>query len=354
MKADDVTNNPADSQPETVLKPAYILSSTAAEEVQANISYREQQVVTSQTEMVPHVPELSENIEKDLEDPLKPQKKTRKWWVLGALLVIGLSVAEIVVAIAQVISTHDWLGAGWLVVLLLLVITVLVIGVKELRSLKHLKLQAELRERSADLFNTPAIGVGQQHCEQIAKQLPVCYQPFVSNWRNSLESHFTNHEVLSLFELTVLQPIDKAALGNITKHASASGVMIAVSPFALLDMLIVLWRNIVMINQLSKHYGVSLSYWGRIALIKTIFRNMLYAGAAEIISDAGNYALGVGLSGKISSRVAQGLGAGVLTGRIGLKALNECRPMPWLRCTKPGLSHLTTKLVNDLNKYVKQ
>ena len=353
MKTDDVVNPSPTNQSDAVLKPAYIISSSEVENEQTDIRYRGKQMLESQTELVPHAPELSETFAKDDEDSIEPLKKTRKWWIFGALLVAGLSLAEVVLAISQVISSHDWLGAGWLGVLLLLLVGMLMMGVKELRSLKQLKLQAELRERSADLFNTPAIGVGQQHCEQIAKQLPQSYQPFVNRWRSSLESHFTNHEVLSLFELMVLQPIDKAALGNITKHASASGVMIAVSPFALLDMLIVLWRNIVMINQLSKHYGVSLSYWGRIALIKKIFRNMLYAGAMEIASDAGNYALGVGLTGKISSRLAQGLGAGVLTGRIGLKALHECRPMPWLACSKPGLSHLTTKLIDDMNKYVK-
>jgi putative membrane protein len=108
-----------------------------------------------------------------------------------------------------------------------------------------------------------------------------------------------------------------------------------------------------MINQLSSLYGVRLGYWGRVALIKQIFRSMLYAGAAEILSDAGNYALGVGLTGKISTRVAQGLGAGVLTSRIGLKALNECRPMPWLSATRPGLSSMTNQLREELSQYLK-
>lgn len=279
--------------------------------------------------------------------------KRKKFWILLSLGVIGLSIAEMGIFTWQVFTHNDWLGGAWLIILLLALGGISSVVVSEMRSLKRLKQQNESRQDSADLFNTPAIGLAQEHCARIAKHLPRQYQPLVKNWSDKLQSHYTNSEVISLFELNVLAPIDKHALGNITKHASAAGVMIAVSPFALLDMGIVLWRNISMINQLSRLYGVRLGYWGRIALIKNIFRSMLYAGAMEILSDAGNYALGVGLTGKISTRVAQGLGAGVLTSRIGLKALHECRPMPWLTVKKPGLTQLTNKVMEDLSRYIK-
>jgi putative membrane protein len=146
--------------------------------------------------------------------------------------------------------------------------------------------------------------------------------------------------------------VDGKALSTITENAGAASVLIAVSPFALLDMAIVLWRNLRMLNQISEAYGVRLGYWGRISLIRRIFHTMLYAGAAEIISDAGNYALGAGVTGKLSTRVAQGMGAGVLSARIGLKAMQECRPMPWLSVEKPGLANISKQLLSELNKRI--
>ena len=80
---------------------------------------------------------------------------------------------------------------------------------------------------------------------------------------------------------------------------------------------------------------------------------MLYAGAAEIISDAGNYALGASLTGKLSTRIAQGMGAGVLTARIGLNAIHSCRPVPWLSVQRPGLNQLSKKILTDLHKQLK-
>jgi putative membrane protein len=200
------------------------------------------------------------------------------------------------------------------------------------------------------MANTSVIGLAEQHCLNIAKSLPNNYQILVANWHESFDLHHCDSEVLRLFEYIVLAPIDKLAMKQVTKNASAASVMIAVSPFALLDMLIVLWRNIRMMNQVSEIYGLHLGYWGRVKLIRKIFHTMLYAGAAEILSDAGNYAFSAGIAGKLSTRIAQGMGAGVLTARIGLKVINESRPLPWISQTKPGLSAISKQLLADLNK----
>jgi len=272
---------------------------------------------------------------------------------LFGALVGALSLSELGLAIAQIYTSNNWLGALWLIALGVAVIGVARLIYRELRALRHLKNQSETRQHSVDLFNTPAIGEGLSHCQCVAKQLPSEFQTLVQTWQHGVDDHYTNNEVIALFEHKVLAAVDQQALSLIGQHASASAVMIAVSPFALMDMLIVLWRNLRMLSQLSELYGVPLGYWGRIALIKQIFRSMLIAGAAELVSDAGNYALSAGITGKLSTRVAQGLGAGVMTSRIGLKAMAACRPMPWLALPAPGLSTLSNKLMHDLAKYIK-
>lgn len=337
------------------LKPSVVVQAVAFED--SRVSAPQAFKIQSQTLVKDHVdvsPVESEVDDCSVQAEKQASSKLRKLlWIFAALLVISLSIAELYLAVSWIFTEQDWLSGAWLMLFCLIFAAALSLIFSEFKSLRRLKQQNETQQQSADLFNTPAIGLGQMHCESIARQLPSQYQPLVKVWTEGLHSHYTNTEVLSLFELKVLGPIDKLALNKITTNASAAGVMIAVSPFAMLDMVIVLWRNIKMINQLSNLYGVRLGYWGRVALIKKIFRSMLYAGAAEILSDAGNYALGLGLTGKISTRVAQGMGAGVLTSRIGLQALHECRPMPWLSVTKPGLSKMTNQLLEDLTNYLK-
>lgn len=281
-------------------------------------------------------------------------KKPRKKWLAFLFAVILLaSSAELVFFIMAMVEQMDWLAGIWLGIFCMLGIVVLRQVFVEFRGLKQLKRQESIRAQSERMANTSVIGLAEQHCLKIAKTLPNEYQNLVAIWRDSVDLHHSDSEVLALFEHQVLAPIDKLAIKQVSNNASAASVMIAVSPFALLDMLIVLWRNFRMMNQVSKIYGLHLGYWGRVKLIRNIFHTMLYAGAAEILSDAGNYALSAGITGKLSTRIAQGMGAGVLTARIGLKAINESRPLPWLSQPKPRLAGISKQLLADLTKQLR-
>lgn len=275
-----------------------------------------------------------------------------RWFSYFSVSVLLLSITELGLFIVELSQRKDWLAGLWLVLSIGLLTLIGIIVIGEWRGLRQLKRQETLRNTSLQLFDMPAIGMGKAHCLTIAASMPDEYRPYLSQWQSKLAEHHTDHEVLSLFEHSILAKADQRVLSIISNHAGAAGVMIAVSPFALLDMAIVLWRNIRMLNQISEAYGVRLGYWGRMSLIRKIFHTMLYAGAAEIISDAGNYALGAGLSGKISARLAQGMGAGVLSARIGLKAMQACRPMPWLATDKPMLAGISKQLMVDLAKHL--
>lgn len=64
-----------------------------------------------------------------------------------------------------------------------------------------------------------------------------------------------------------------------------------------------------------------------IRLLRMIGQHMLYAGAAELITDVGLDWLGAELSARLSARLAQGVGAGLLTVRLGLQTMQVCRPI---------------------------
>ncbi|GAC39289.1 YcjF family protein [Paraglaciecola psychrophila] len=341
-----------DASTSKVLKGAHVFS-TQDEEIHSQPSVKSAFIVTNIDSI-----EVSDDPVDDaipLEDlkELSIKKKSKKWLVFLFVGVLLASSAELVFFIIAMVERMDWLAGVWLAIFSALGILVMRQVFVEYRGLKQLKHQDDIRTQSQQMANTSVIGLAEQHCFKIAKSLPNDYQHLVVSWRESLDSHHCDSEVLSLFEHLVLAPIDKMALQQVSKNASAASVMIAVSPFALLDMLIVLWRNIRMLNQVSEIYGLHLGYWSRVKLIRKIFHTMLYAGAAEILSDAGNYALSAGLAGKLSTRIAQGMGAGVLTARIGLKAINECRPLPWISKPKPVMSGISKQLLEDLNKQLK-
>jgi putative membrane protein len=290
-------------------------------------------------------------------DEGKLSSKRKPWlgrfFTAISVVVLVASVVELGLFIRDMYLSDDWLSGIWLGVGFSILALVFGAIYSEWRGLRRLKRQSASRQTSVELFSTPAIGLAKQHCLDIAQTLPAGYENEIAIWQRSIDEHHTDSEVLGLFEQLVISKVDQAALGKVMSNAGASSVMIAVSPFALVDMAIVLWRNIRMMQQISEIYGVHLGYWGRIALIRQVFRHMLYAGAAEIISDAGNYALGASITGKLSTRIAQGMGAGVLTARIGLNAIHSCRPIPWLTVQRPGLNQLSKKILTDLHNQLK-
>lgn len=279
-----------------------------------------------------------------------PKAKKSRWLFILFSSLLLLSAVELIYSVAELYKTHDWLAALWLVLLIGFLVVTSVQIIKEWQGLKRLKKQQTYHQQAEQFFYSPAIGQAKGFCLKMASRLPTAMENEVISWQQGLASHYNDREILSLFEQQVVAKADARALEIISAHAGAAGVMIAVSPFALLDMAIVLWRNTRMLHQISDVYGVQLGYWGRIALIRSVFKTMLYAGASEILADAGNYALGAGLTGKLSTRLAQGMGAGVLTARIGVKAIQECRPMPWLSCKNPGISAISQQLLHDLKK----
>jgi len=141
-------------------------------------------------------------------------------------------------------------------------------------------------------------------------------------------------------------------MAEVARFSTEAVVLVALSPIAIIDMLIILWRNLRMINKISGLYGLKLGYWSRIKLIKQVFVNMVYAGASELIADFGSDMIGADLLGKLSGRLAQGLGAGMLTARLGVKTMQLCRPIPFEN--KPKLAHVRKEMLTTIKSLISQ
>lgn len=113
-------------------------------------------------------------------------------------------------------------------------------------------------------------------------------------------------------------------------------------------MLLVAWRNFKMIDNLSQVYGVELGYASRIQLLRLVLANMALAGASELAIDAGVDLMSMDLAGKLSARAGQGVGVGILTARLGLKAMALLRPIPWQPQTQVKLSAIRKEIITKV------
>lgn len=270
------------------------------------------------------------NVEKQLEQVIRPKK--RRGVLIGGLItafagLIGWQAIDSVVVAAQ---GGDWLALGWAG--FITVISSLGIGAigKELWKLRRLRHHFSDQEQAQQLMSEQGVGKGKTFCENLAKQAGVLEEsPSYDRWRNSIMATHSDAEVLDMYDAMVVAEQDKQATRIVSQHATEAAALVAISPLAVADMLLVAWRNFKMIDNLSEIYGIELGYWSRLSLFKSVLINMAAAGASELAIDAGMDLMSMDLAGKVSARAGQGLGIGILTARLGLKSMSLLRPTPW-------------------------
>lgn len=163
-----------------------------------------------------------------------------------------------------------------------------------------------------------------------------------------------DRELIQLYSQTVLEGLDEMALDTITRHATESAVMVALSPLAAADMALVAWRSSKMLQEVSRIYGCPQTTLGRIGLTKQVMTNMMLAGASDMLADAGAELLGKSLTATVSTKVAQGIGVGLLISRMGIQTMKLCRPVEFTDDNRPKLSYIRKSLYNKLTTILKK
>ena len=171
-------------------------------------------------------------------------------------------------------------------------------------------------------------------------------------WQKQINDAHSAREMTYLFSKNVLQSFDKQAKNLISKNAAEAAVIVAISPLALVDMFFIAWRNISLINKIAKIYGIELGYISRLRLLRMVFLNAAFAGASELVHEIGMEWLSQDLTAKLSARAAQGIGVGLLTARLGIKAMEFCRPLAFQANEKPCLTNIHKELLTTLKSTV--
>ncbi|AIL32536.1 TIGR01620 family protein [Basilea psittacipulmonis] len=172
------------------------------------------------------------------------------------------------------------------------------------------------------------------------------HSPAVIDWKNAVNEYHQAMDVLQLFSQIVLEPFDQKVLKGVHERAATDAVVVAVSPYPLIDMLFVCWRNIRLMKWVTSQYGMNLGYIARIKLYRYALFNVAVVGVSESIDQFTDvsYLISHGILGKFSTKVMQGMGMGYLSARLGVKAMQFARPLPFTQKNKPSLSTLSQVL----------
>jgi len=275
-------------------------------------------------------------------------------WLLrsAAIVFVGLLGYETVDFFIQGFSQNPFIATGYGVLLALVSMIAGSHVFHEYRGLRQFKKRQKLQQSVEKIFNDESSEDAIALCDKITQQLPCdLLSEEDYQWSKNAQQELTDKEILGLYSRQILSQVDQKALDKVSKYSTEAAILVALSPMAVMDMLLMLWRNTKMINEVAKLYGMNLSYWSRIKLIKETFKNMVYAGASELVTDVCADIIGADVLGKLSGRMAQGLGAGMLTARLGLKAINVSRPMPFNENT-PKLKDVRAKVIGQIKQLI--
>lgn len=282
----------------------------------------------------------------DLPAPLPPVRRRFPWSrlffgaVTGILsLAIGLWLDQLV---RELFARDDWLG--WLAIGLigLAVLAVVAIATREIAGLIWLRRIDRMRRR-ADLA---AVRDDRPEAEAVVGELMALYAERVdlAPGRRATEARVDDvidgRDRLVLAEADLLAPLDAAARRLVSDAAARVSVVTAVSPRAAIDVIFVVVATLGLIRRLAALYGGRPGFIGLARLTRLVLTHLAVTGSIAVGDGLAQQLIGHGLAAKLSARLGEGVINGLLTARVGIAAIDVCRPLPFLERRRPQVSEI--------------
>ncbi|TXH93636.1 MAG: DUF697 domain-containing protein [Pseudorhodobacter sp.] len=258
-------------------------------------------------------------------------------WVFGTLAGFVLSVAawDFVTSLLARDSLLGWIAmalVGAAILILLLLALREVAAFARIARIDRLRQRAASARAAADLPAARSVVASLQAL--YAKRPETAWG--LARLADQSPEVFDADGLLDLAERELMAPLDKLALAEVETAARQVATVTALVPMALADVATALFSNLRMIRRLSQIYGGRSSTLGNLTLLRRVFTALLGAGAIARADDLiGSFASG-GILAKLSRRFGEGVVNGALTTRVGLAALETCRPLPFQALEKPG------------------
>lgn len=154
--------------------------------------------------------------------------------------------------------------------------------------------------------------------------------------------------LLSLAESELLAPLDRLAAREVESAARQVATVTALVPLALADVVAALTANIRMIRRIAEVYGGRSGVLGSWRLTRAVLTHMVATGAVAVGDDMLEPVLGGSIVGKLSRRFGEGVVNGALTARVGVAAMEVCRPMVFATQKKPKVRDIIKRSLGGI------
>jgi putative membrane protein len=270
-------------------------------------------------------------------------------WAFGALFGFAISVAayDFVTGLLERNLILGWIA---LVLVTLAVLAALVLALKEWGAFLRLKRLDGLRLRAVEARASASL----TEARRVVGGLTGLYATRGDTaWGRSRlaerEAEVMDADaLLALAERELLTTLDAEARLVIEAAARQVATVTALVPLALADVATALVANLRMIRRIAEIYGGRSGSFGSLRLLRRVFASLLTAGALALTDDMIGSVAGGGVLSKLSRRFGEGVVNGALTARVGVAAMELCRPMPFVALERPAVSSLVSRALTGL------
>ncbi|MEH7877115.1 TIGR01620 family protein [Rhizobium laguerreae] len=263
-------------------------------------------------------------------------------------LAIGLWTDSL---IRDLFTRADWLGYAALAVLAVGILAVLALVIRETVGMMRLAaVQTIKAEADAAMLETRPV-----KARAVVARLTTLLSanPETAKGRATLKA--TEGEVIdpphliALAERELLAPLDRKARALIVNASKRVSIVTAVSPRAVVDLLYVLYEAVRLIRAMAELYGGRPGTLGMFRLLRDVLAHLAVTGSIAVGDSLVQQVLGHGLASKLSARLGEGVINGLMTARIGIAAMDLCRPLAFRALKRPGIGDFIGDLTPSMS-----
>lgn len=280
----------------------------------------------------------------------KPSKLARWFWSLAVALIGFVASVAAWDFVTRLLERNPVLGLAATVLVAAFVLVLLVIALRELAAFARLKRVDDLHAAA----DSALVHEDATEARSVVVRLARLYRGRddlkwgLDRLKDRKDDVFDADDILGLAEQELLVPLDAVAQREIEAAARQVATVTAIVPLALADVVTALTANIRMIRRIAEIYGGRAGALGAWRLTRAVMTHLVATGAVAVGDDLiGSVAGGTALS-RISRRFGEGIVNGALTARVGVAAMEVCRPLPFTRGKRPSVTVIVKRALTGL------
>jgi len=280
----------------------------------------------------------------------------RPWPVLRWFLTIAVALVGFAVSVATwdfttgMIARNTYLGYGVAAVVGICVVLMLWLVLREWRGYMRLARLDALRADVDAALVSGTVGDAENATHRVA----LLYRGRddvawgLARYDERAGDAVDAEGLIALAETELVAPLDVQALREVETAARQVATVTAIVPMALADVFVALFANVRMIRAIAEVYGGRSGTLGSWRLLRGVTAHLVATGAVAVSDELIGTIAGGGVLTKVSRRFGEGVINGALTARVGIAAMDVCRPMPYVQVEKPGVAHVIKRAMTGV------